>query len=124
MIRRPPRSTRTDTLFPYTTLFRSVGILDIGADHAGPDGALHRGGHMVRRRAVAGFELAGHRQRHAGRAPGHHGENALDAALPAFGPAAVTRDARRRRGDDGTVGLREQAEPRHTPRIAPADKAC
>src|SRR3546814_5783899 len=26
MIRRPPRSTRTDTLFPYTTLFRSVTI--------------------------------------------------------------------------------------------------
>src|SRR3546814_12323744 len=29
MIRRPPRSTRTDTLFPYTTLFRS-GILHPG----------------------------------------------------------------------------------------------
>src|SRR3546814_6609596 len=27
MIRRPPRSTRTDTLFPYTTLFRSYGWL-------------------------------------------------------------------------------------------------
>src|SRR3546814_12697024 len=26
MIRRPPRSTRTDTLFPYTTLFRSVSF--------------------------------------------------------------------------------------------------
>src|SRR3546814_16953938 len=26
MIRRPPRSTRTDTLFPYTTLFRSNGV--------------------------------------------------------------------------------------------------
>src|SRR3546814_11955067 len=26
MIRRPPRSTRTDTLFPYTTLFRSVDL--------------------------------------------------------------------------------------------------
>src|SRR3546814_18929982 len=26
MIRRPPRSTRTDTLFPYTTLFRSENI--------------------------------------------------------------------------------------------------
>src|SRR3546814_13159084 len=26
MIRRPPRSTRTDTLFPYTTLFRSVNL--------------------------------------------------------------------------------------------------
>src|SRR3546814_4433309 len=30
MIRRPPRSTRTDTLFPYTTLFRSLA-----ANHAG-----------------------------------------------------------------------------------------
>src|SRR3546814_19649631 len=28
MIRRPPRSTRTDTLFPYTTLFRSVGGIE------------------------------------------------------------------------------------------------
>src|SRR3546814_7446658 len=28
MIRRPPRSTRTDTLFPYTTLFRSVRLFD------------------------------------------------------------------------------------------------
>src|SRR3546814_9131452 len=28
MIRRPPRSTRTDTLFPYTTLFRSSDALD------------------------------------------------------------------------------------------------
>src|SRR3546814_17731107 len=27
MIRRPPRSTRTDTLFPYTTLFRSIARL-------------------------------------------------------------------------------------------------
>src|SRR3546814_8289423 len=27
MIRRPPRSTRTDTLFPYTTLFRSTILL-------------------------------------------------------------------------------------------------
>src|SRR3546814_14879407 len=26
MLRRPPRSTRTDTLFPYTTLFRSHGL--------------------------------------------------------------------------------------------------
>src|SRR3546814_1870100 len=26
MIRRPPRSTRTDTLFPYTTLFRSLRV--------------------------------------------------------------------------------------------------
>src|SRR3546814_6817362 len=30
MIRRPPRSTRTDTLFPYTTLFRSGFELQVG----------------------------------------------------------------------------------------------
>src|SRR3546814_14206648 len=29
MIRRPPRSTRTDTLFPYTTLFRSVRAAEL-----------------------------------------------------------------------------------------------
>src|SRR3546814_2426722 len=35
MIRRPPRSTRTDTLFPYTTLFRSVEkfFVDAGEHH-------------------------------------------------------------------------------------------
>src|SRR3546814_6682270 len=35
MIRRPPRSTRTDTLFPYTTLFRSnvnQGVVVFGSD--------------------------------------------------------------------------------------------
>src|SRR3546814_11780606 len=34
MIRRPPRSTRTDTLFPYTTLFRSLRVEggDVGGD--------------------------------------------------------------------------------------------
>src|SRR3546814_10190152 len=29
MIRRPPRSTRTDTLFPYTTLFRSPEVVGV-----------------------------------------------------------------------------------------------
>src|SRR3546814_883823 len=36
MIRRPPRSTRTDTLFPYTTLFRSLQLahrLGVTAGH-------------------------------------------------------------------------------------------
>src|SRR3546814_15200958 len=35
MIRRPPRSTRTDTLFPYTTLFRSPDEARIGLEAAG-----------------------------------------------------------------------------------------
>src|SRR3546814_19589895 len=34
MIRRPPRSTRTDTLFPYTTLFRSIGDGAAAGRHA------------------------------------------------------------------------------------------
>src|SRR3546814_20333481 len=37
MIRRPPRSTRTDTLFPYTTLFRSVTLDDAEIDALGRD---------------------------------------------------------------------------------------
>src|SRR3546814_5199858 len=37
MIRRPPRSTRTDTLFPYTTLFRSnIRVIDLSKVLAGP----------------------------------------------------------------------------------------
>src|SRR3546814_15935080 len=36
MIRRPPESTRTDTLFPYTTLFRSSGDLEIGGPVLSP----------------------------------------------------------------------------------------
>src|SRR3546814_9427042 len=34
MIRRPPRSTRTDTLFPYTTLFRSPLLFRQGGERA------------------------------------------------------------------------------------------
>src|SRR3546814_6018273 len=38
MIRRPPRSTRTDTLFPYTTLFRSDDNLIVGTVHETSNG--------------------------------------------------------------------------------------
>src|SRR3546814_19005025 len=34
MIRRPPRSTRTDTLFPYTTLFRSGAVVNVTSSAA------------------------------------------------------------------------------------------
>src|SRR3546814_10667982 len=46
MIRRPPRSTRTDTLFPYTTLFRSDAI-------GGVVGQAVAGDRRLRRRAEA-----------------------------------------------------------------------
>src|SRR3546814_2826354 len=37
MIRRPPRSTRTDTLFPYTTLCRSAVAIDTFINQKGPN---------------------------------------------------------------------------------------
>src|SRR3546814_3991797 len=52
MIRRPPRSTRTDTLFPYTTLFRSEGRSDSA-----------RADRDARRRARRGAGAAGRRTR-------------------------------------------------------------
>src|SRR3546814_6197067 len=48
MIRRPPRSTRTDTLFPYPTLFRAV----LGADFKGVD--IYR---LERRAIIDGGKL-------------------------------------------------------------------
>src|SRR3546814_20416081 len=56
MIRRPPRSTRTDTLFPYTTLFRSVE-----ADHVQPeiDPRLPGRSHRFARIAAAGLQPVG-----------------------------------------------------------------
>src|SRR3546814_5527194 len=44
MIRRPPRSTRTDTLFPYTTLFRSPRPSRPPKKHAEEQSALRRQG--------------------------------------------------------------------------------
>src|SRR3546814_11240575 len=44
MVRRPPRSTRTDTLFPYTTLFRSLGRSNEGdLDAGGGEDVVHAG---------------------------------------------------------------------------------
>src|SRR3546814_9780987 len=44
MIRRPPRSTRTYTLCPYTTLFRSINILFLAMDNLIPVAAARRYG--------------------------------------------------------------------------------
>src|SRR3546814_9515446 len=53
MIRRPPRSTRTDTLFPYTTLFRSISFL------IRPLGGLFWGplGERIGRKSVLAFTI-------------------------------------------------------------------
>src|SRR3546814_11644630 len=57
MIRRPPRSTRTDTLFPYTTLFRSRRgdrRRDEGNARAGADADTDRDGDLAHGEATGG----------------------------------------------------------------------
>src|SRR3546814_8488933 len=54
MIRRPPRSTRTDTLFPYTTLFRSAVTGDNGT-YTLPN--LREGTYKVRFRGAGFLEI-------------------------------------------------------------------
>src|SRR3546814_3063598 len=49
MIRRPPRYTRTDTLFPYTTLFRSIGQTIVPLDRLAVDLGLENVGAAVAR---------------------------------------------------------------------------
>src|SRR3546814_7442596 len=56
MIRRPPRSTRTDTLFPYTTLFRS-DTREYSRTYSGPQS----------RRGAGGLLANGRRHRHGNR---------------------------------------------------------
>src|SRR3546814_8432026 len=53
MIRRPPRSTRTDTLFPYTTLFRSF-VVDGFPDGCGGSGGVQELAKAGRAEALGG----------------------------------------------------------------------
>src|SRR3546814_19716824 len=110
MIRRPPRSTRTDTLFPYTTLFRSdedgVARLCSGdAEQTDPGGAAGQP-HIVedglRRHPAA--------QRFAGQLEGRHVE-ADDAAVA---PAPHVEDPvpRRTAGPPAYATITARA-PRH-----------
>src|SRR3546814_15488546 len=58
MFRRPPRSTRTDQLFPYTTIFRSHGIgLELLDQHVVIDiGVAELGWMMAQRPGFAAFQ--------------------------------------------------------------------
>src|SRR3546814_16072161 len=87
MIRRPPKSSRTDTLFPYTTLFRSSGVCSrsqplstpgiLSAKNSAiastPDTpSTHGEGHLQRLRQVQPAE-------EAGQADAEHGQVDPDA---------------------------------------------
>src|SRR3546814_13344769 len=92
MIRRPPRSTRTDTLFPYTTLFRA-GQQDGHGEHR-------------QRNATAG---AG--KMHGSRSPEHDGQQPVILNLecsPGVSPAAIAMRWHVPRLEIGRASCRER----------------
>src|SRR3546814_7810831 len=65
MIRRPPRSTRTDTLFPYTTLFRSLSVTKYCSAIAAKPISIHgRGGMPILRRHLSGRSRTSRSEEH------------------------------------------------------------
>src|SRR3546814_6310883 len=99
MIRRPPRSTRTDTLFPYTTLFRS----ESARANAGEEFV-----HLAAQRLRLLGELVGRSQHglgriaRLGRGGGDVGDVGGDFAGAGRGLLDVARDFLGRRGLDRT----------------------
>src|SRR3546814_10484147 len=128
MIRRPPRSTRTDTLFPYTTLFRSVedpgepvGLATEGDRGCGdPDegepgevweGLLHVGGQGEERpceeRPGDGGDAADEREQHDDQAAHRLERRAPDRTRdPAVQRPRATGDEPGH-GEDGHLGARK-----------------
>src|SRR3546814_4019695 len=104
MIRRPPRSTRTDTLFPYTTLFRSGGLGGLGGLGAGAIlGAAAQGGTagVVQLQQVAQVDQ---RQQAVAQAQHRRAVDALDGVL-GVGGGAHQLDHRKLRSEEHTSEL-------------------
>src|SRR3546814_19866644 len=98
MTRLPPRSTLTDTLFPYTTLFRSVHLVRRVADAEAEAAEVRRGVGDLRR--VRGVDAAAEVDRRAGSggttdvSGGQEGRGRVaDAAVVDAGVRAVDREA-------------------------------
>src|SRR3546814_15706127 len=106
MLPRPPRSTRTDTLFPCTTLFRSlaeqVGV-DVGADLVEQRHAVDRG---LPRRALDLGCLLGGEQLLAGLGGAAGGAGEVDVV-------AVARSEERRVGKECVSTCRSRWWPYH-----------
>src|SRR3546814_10190315 len=116
MLLRPPRSTRTDTLFPYTTLFRSEGGragVDPGFLHLLAVLPLdHLQGHVPRRAALLVLSRPAGRPllvQLRGVPPA-----LLDQHLPDLAPGAAVPDSRPQRRDQHPEGQRELRSEEHT----------
>src|SRR3546814_7159778 len=117
MMRRPPRSTRTDTLFPYTTLFRSDRAIWLDARaYVGRDRG-RRGARLWAGGAVGGCDETADFRRPAPSAPAK-ARDRPDAAGGFSGAAGArfwrhfhprpTRAAGKRGGEDRKVRLRSE----------------
>src|SRR3546814_10762646 len=87
MIRRPPRSTRTDTLFPYTTLFRSR----VGRPQVGVAVAAHRFVEVVDLEVLARAVDAERLQHHAVEVVAVHAEQHVGEEREVFRRAIPPR---------------------------------
>src|SRR3546814_3862693 len=72
MIRRPPRSTRTDTLFPYTTLFRSLVLAHRAAQLGGQLAKARLLGGIAKRQRIGRSHHAGKQQQGDGERSEEH----------------------------------------------------
>src|SRR3546814_10474028 len=91
VIRRPPRSTPTETLFPYTTLFRSLPLLDFARSERRGEGFGHMfgGDDALRLVVVAGDgDLRDALRPDHGGALGAHFPQLREAALVALAPGS------------------------------------
>src|SRR3546814_6948070 len=98
MIRRPPRSTRTDTLFPYTTLFRSRPVRG---------DALPGGLGLPPRHRAQGRLRQGEGGRADGPTPGPYGLSNLHARLGRMVPGHALLHDSRRPGEPGALRSEE-----------------
>src|SRR3546814_14000748 len=106
MIRRPPRSTRTDTLFPYTTLFRSKHA---GVDVEIPERFVRNVG--VAQRALVLGNMRGHRLA-IELARGH--EPQFESRVPGNQPDQLrSRSEERRGGKECVSTCRSRWSPYH-----------
>src|SRR3546814_9819459 len=98
MIRRPPRSTRTDTLFPYTTLFRSPFRVKVktGGGTAGHNGLRSTDAHIGNdfRRVRIGIGHPGHRDRVTPYVLGNYAKAELDTLADMLGAVADRKSTR------------------------------
>src|SRR3546814_21155519 len=129
MIRRPPRSTRTDTLFPYTTLFRAIlglfalGIAfesairlvdptDVAFGEATIVAIIGLAVNVVSAALLAGGHHHGHDHEH-GPSHAHGKDNNLRSAYMHVLADALTRSEERRVGKECVSTCRSRWSPAH-----------